>query len=42
MAARLWFESLTLMSVEQLLHAEGVSQHKTVLSAYLAVPPDIA
>ena len=41
-AARLWFESLTLMSVEQLLDAEGASQRRPLLSTCLAVSPDLA
>jgi len=42
MAARLWFESLTLMSVEQLLDAEGASQQRPLLFTCLAVPPDLS
>ena len=37
MAGRLWFESLTLMSVEQLLDAEGASQQRPLLVTCLAL-----
>lgn len=33
---------LTLMSVEQVLDAEGASQQRPLLSTCLAVPPDLA